>query len=234
MSELIIFLWICLCLFGATVIGILAKKYGSWVGIAVVAGLAVISNVLASAKIVVFPFNLHAPAGIIAYAMSFFLMDVLNEFYGKKEALKGVYAGIISQLLTVPLIWLTLQWPAAPLMTQEKIIAANIALGLSPRLFVMSTFAFAIASLLNVYLYNKLKQSTHGALLWLRNNVSTITAVFASNLIFIPLGYWGTGFPILNMIKGHSLVQIMIAVIDTVFIYLIVLFFKNEKSKAKV
>lgn len=231
MNELMIFLWIVLCLAGATLIGILTKKLGSWIGIAVLAGLAVISNVLASAKIVVFPFQLHAPAGIIAYMMGFFLMDVLNEFYGKKEAIKGVYAGILAQLVTVPLIWLTLQWPAASFMSPEKINAANLALGLSPRLFITSVFAFAIASMLNIYLYNKLKQATHGALLWLRNNVSTITAIFASNLIFIPLGYLGTGFPILNMIKGHSLVQIMIAVLDTIFIYFIVLFFKHGKNK---
>ena len=227
MTDIIIFLWIVLCLAGATFIGILAKKYGSWIGIAVLAGLAVISNVLASAKIIVFPFHLHAPAGIIAYAMSFFLMDVLNEFYGKREAIKGVYAGILAQLLTVPLIWLTLQWPAAYFMSEEKINAAAFALGLSPRLFIMSVFAFAIASLLNVFLYDKLKQATHGALLWLRNNVSTITSIFASNLIFIPLGYLSSGFPILNMIKGHSLVQIMIALIDTFFIYFVALTFRK-------
>ena len=231
MPDTIIFFWIVSCLAGATFIGVLARKFGPWLGIAVTAGIAVISNVLASAKIVMFPFHLHAPAGIIAYAMSFFLMDILTEFYGKNQALKGAYAGITAQLLTVPLIWLTLKWPAAPFMTAEKVRAAVLALGLSPRLFITSVFAFTVASLLNVYLFSLLKEITHGSLLWLRNNVSTITAIFASNLIFIPLGYVGTGFPILNMIKGHSLVQVMIAAIDTVFIYLIVLIFKQRKVK---
>ena len=231
MPDYMIFLWIVLCLAGATFIGVLARKFGPWLGIAVTAGIAVISNVLASAKIVMFPFHLTAPAGIIAYAMSFFLMDVLNEFYGKKQALKGAYAAIAAQLLTVPLIWLTLKWPAAPFMTAEKVRAAVLALGLSPRLFFASVLAFTVASMLNIFLFSLLKKATHGGLLWLRNNVSTITAIFASNLIFVPLGYMGTGFPILNMIKGHSLVQVMIAVIDTVFIYLIVLIFRQQKVK---
>jgi uncharacterized integral membrane protein (TIGR00697 family) len=216
---------------GATFIGILARRVGSWIGIAVLAGLAVISNVLASAKIVLFPFHLHAPAGIIAYAMSFFLMDILNEIYGKREAMKAALAGIIAQLATVPLIWLTLKWPAAPFMTPERIEATKITLGLSPRLFVTSVIAFTFASLLNIYLFNLLKKATHGTLLWLRNNVSTITAIFAANLIFIPLGYMNADVPILNMIKGHSLVQVMIALIDTLFIYLIVRLFKHRKIK---
>ena len=231
MNDLVIFSWIVSCLVGATFIGILARRFGSWLGIAVLAGLAVISNVLASAKIVLFPFHLHAPAGIIAYAMSFFLMDILNEIYGKREAMKAAFAGIIAQLVTVPLIWLTLKWPAAPFMTPEKIKATIIALGLSPRLFVTSVIAFAFASLLNIYLFNLLKEATHGALLWLRNNVSTITAIFAANLIFIPLGYMKTDLPILNMIKGHSMVQVMIALIDTLFIYFIVFLFKHRKIK---
>jgi len=230
MSDIIIFLWIILSLAVASIMGLLAKKYGSWIGISALAGLAVISNVLASAKIVKFPFGLHAPAGIIAYMLTFFLMDVLNEIYGKKEALKGAYAGIIAQLVTVPLIWLTLIWDAAPFMTKEKISAATIALGLSPRLFIVGLLSFFIGSMLNVYLFDMLRKATKGALLWLRSKVSTITGIFVSNIIFIPLGYYGTGVPIANMIKGHSLVQIMIALLDTFFVYFVVLAL-NKKIK---
>jgi len=234
MDTLLILIWILLCLTGASIIGIFTKKYGSWIGISALAGLAVISNVLASAKIIAFPFGLSAPAGIIAYALSFFLMDLINEFYGKKEAMKGVYAGIIAQLITIPMIWIVLQWPAAPFMTSVQVNATNIALGLSPKLFIVSLIAFSIASIINIYLFALLKKSTHGALLWLRSKVSTISAIFVSNLIFIPIGYYGTGAPILNMIIGHSTVQITIAIIDTLFMYIVVYLIKNGKDRTKV
>ena len=229
MFELLILFWILLVLAGASVIGILTKKFGSWLGMAVVAGLGVVSNVLASAKILEFPLGLSAPAGIIAYALSFFLVNIINEYYGRKEAFKAVYAGIISQIITVPIIWITLQWPAAGFMTEAQINAANIALGLSPKLFIVGVLAFGIASLLNVYLYDLLKKSTKNSMLWLRSKVSTITAILTANLIFIPLGYLGTGFPILNMIEGHSIVQIIIAIIDTFFLYIVVLLIKKWK-----
>jgi uncharacterized integral membrane protein (TIGR00697 family) len=234
MNDFIILLWILVCLGGASAIAVLTKKFGSWIGISVLAGLAVISNVLASAKIIVFPFGLSAPSGIVAYALSFFLMDMLNEFYGRKEAMKGVYAGIISQLLTVPLIWLTLQWPAAPFMPADKVLAANVALGLSPWIFIVGVFAFSVASILNIIIFDFLRKATHGALLWFRSKASTITAIFAANLIFIPLGYYGTGSPILTMIKGHSIVQIMIAILDTIFMYLVIFIIKNGKNKTNI
>lgn len=221
--------WIAGSLFLASLLALLGRKYGSWITISVVASLAVISNVLASAKIVEFPFGLHSPAGILAYSILFFLIDTLNEFYGKKEARKAMIAGILGQVVTVPLIWLVLQWPAAAIMTPEKVTAANLALGLSPQLFVASIIAFAVASNLNIWLYAKLKNRTHGGYIWLRNNASTIVAVFVSNLIFIPLGYWGAGLPITKMIQGHSLVQLLIAAIDTIFIYFLIYTMKKIK-----
>jgi queuosine precursor transporter len=228
--DIIIILWIVGSLFLASLIALAGKKYGSWLTISAVASLAVISNVLASAKIVEFPFGLHSPAGILAYSILFFLIDTLNEFYGPKEARKAMVAGIVGQLITVPLIWLVLQWPAASIMTPEKIEAASIALGLSPQLFVASIIAFTIASNLNIKLYSFLKNKTHNTHIWLRNNISTITAIFVSNLIFIPLGYWESGLPILKMIQGHSSVQILIAVIDTVFIYFLLYSMKKIKK----
>lgn len=227
-SDLVLISWIFLSLGGAAIIGILAKKYGAWIGISAIASLAVISNVLAAAKVVAFPFGLSAPAGILAYMMSFFLMDVLNEFYGPQTAKQGAYAGIISQMLTVPLIWLALNWPAAPFFPEAKSAAANASLSLSPQLFAAAIIAFAASSMLNIALFAAIKKKTGNAMLWLRNKCSTITAIFVSNMIFIPIGYYAAGFPIAKMIRGHSTVQIIIALIDTIFIYAVVYFAKRD------
>jgi len=231
MAYEIVFLWIIIafCIMSAT--AYFSRRFGYWIIFSMVAGLGVIANVLASAKIIAFPFGLHAPAGILAYMMTFFLLDVLSEFEGKKMALHAIYGSIITQLACVFLIWATLIWPAAPFVTPEKVEAANIALGLSPRLFIAGLIAFTVSSMLNVFIYSKLKEVTKGAKLWLRNNTSTITSVFASNLIFLPLGYIGSGFPVMKMIKGHSLIQILIALIDTAFLYFVVRYTKNLKPE---
>lgn len=231
MAYEIVFLWIIIALSIMSVAAYFSRRFGYWIIFSMIAGLGVTANVLASAKIIMFPFGLHAPAGILAYMMVFFLLDVLDEFEGKKLALHAIYGGLLAQLAAIFLIWATLIWPAAPFMSQTQVEAANIALGLSPRLFLAGIIAFAVSSILNVLLYTKLKEVTKGTKLWLRNNASTITSVLASNLIFLPLGYLGTGLPILKMIKGHSIIQILIALMDTIFLYLIIHYSRNIKPK---
>ncbi len=225
------FLWLLIALSFASVTAFLAKRYGSWIGISTIASLAVISNVLASAKIIAFPFGLHAPAGIIAYCLTFFLSDLMNEFFGPKVARQGVYAGLLSQIVVVPLIWLMIIWPAAPFVPASRVEAVEAVLGLSPRLFFASIIAFLISSLLNIYLFNKIRLMTKERMIWLRSKVSTITAIFVSNLVFLPIGYLGTGLPVLNMMKGHSVVQVIIALIDTLFIYIVVYMVRIKGKK---
>lgn len=231
MAYEIVFLWVLVAFGIMSATAYLSRRFGYWLIFSMVAGLGVTANVLASAKIIMFPFGLHAPAGILAYMMVFFLLDVLSEFEGKKMALHAIYGSILAQLACVFLIGITLLWPPAPFMAAEGVEAANIALGLSPRLFIAGLVAFAASSMLNVFLYSKLKEVTHGTKLWLRNNASTATSVFASNLIFLPLGYFGTGLPVLNMVKGHSIIQIAIALIDTVFLYIVVTYSRNVKPE---
>ncbi len=216
------FLWLFIALSFASVTAYLAKRYGSWIGISTIASLAVVSNVLASAKIIAFPFGLHAPAGIIAYCLTFFISDLMNEFFGPKVARQGIYAGLISQIIAVPLIWLMIIWPAAPFVPASRVEAVEAVLGLSPRLFFASIVAFFVSSLLNIYIFHKIRLLTRERMIWLRSKVSTLIAILVSNLVFLPLGYLGTGLPVLNMIKGHSIVQVIIALIDTLFIYVVV------------
>lgn len=231
MAHEIVLLWVIIAFCIMSVTAYLSRKFGHWMIFSMIAGLGVIANVLASAKIIMFPFDLHAPAGILAYMMIFFLLDVLSEFEGKKVAIHAIYGSLLAQMACAFLIWVTLLWPAAPFVTPEKVAAADLALGLSPRLFIAGLIAFSVASMVNVLVYSKIKEVTKGAKLWLRNNTSTITSVFASNLIFLPLGYIGTGLPVLKMIKGHSLIQILIALIDTLFLYLVVTYSRNIKPE---
>ncbi|MFC1454928.1 queuosine precursor transporter [Candidatus Undinarchaeota archaeon] len=233
MSEFIVFLWIATAFLGVSLLAIVSRKSGHWILFSAIAGLGVIANVLASAKIIQFPFGLHVPAGILAYMLSFFLLDILSEFKGKKIALHAIYGSLAAQAISISLIWLMLIWPPASFMTAERVIAVDMVLGLSPRLFIAGLLAFAVSSVLNVLIFNAIKSKTGKKLLWLRNNTSTITSILVANLIFIPLGYYGTPFPVMKMIKGHAIVQIIIAMIDTLFIYF-VLYYKYpflEKNK---
>ncbi len=229
MENYISLLFIIFGLISASVVAILAKKKGEWLSISAIAGLTLLSNILASANILKFPFGVTAPAGLLAYSLAFFLMDITNEISGPGIAKRGIYSGLTITCLGVILIWLMLIWPPAPFIKEERIKSANEILGLTPRLFGAGLLSYFAGSFINIIIYNKIKQATKGTKLWLRNNASTITGIFTSNLIFIPLGYYGTSFPVGKMIIGHTIAQITIALIDTIFIYAVVKVYRKGK-----
>lgn len=183
--------------------------------IAMIPCLAVLSNILGSAKILSMPFGLSAPAGIIPFMLSFFLLDVINEFFGEEKARGGMISGLIAVGMSVVVIEIVLLWRPAPFSAT----GLSDVFYLSPRLFLASLVSFGVASYLNIRIYSAIRNLTGKGVLWLRENVSTIVSILASNLIFIPLGYLGTGYPLANMIVGHTIAQTIIALLDTPFIY---------------
>ena len=211
-----------------SVISIFFLRKRMYVIISLVPCMMILSNILGSAKILSMPFNLSVPAGIIPYMVSFFLIDVLNEFYGEKRAREGVVAGIIAIGISVLLIIIVWLWQPSIFTTEEKLVAFERVFSLAPRLFLASLLSFGVSSYLNIVIFKRIKNRTGMGFLWLRENISTITAILASNLIFIPLGYFGTGYPMLNMILGHTVAQTAVALLDTPFIYIISHFYNKQ------
>jgi hypothetical protein len=177
--------------------------------------LAVLSNVMGSAKILSMPFWLSAPAGIIPFMLSFFLLDVINEFFGERDAKESVISCLIAVGVSVLVIEAVLLWRPAPFSPE----GFGELFALSPRLFVASLLSFGVSSYLNVVIYSAIRNRTGKRAMWFRENVSTIVSVLVSNLVFLPAGYYGTGYPVLNMIAGHTITQTIIALLDTPFIY---------------
>ena len=211
-----------------SVISIFFLRKRMYIIISLVPCMMVLSNILGSAKILSMPLNLSVPAGIIPYMFSFFLIDVLNEFYGEKRAKEAVIAGIIAIGISILLITIAWLWQPSVFTTEEKLVAFERVFSLAPRLFLASLLSFGVSSYLNILIFKWIKARTGMPFLWLRENLSTITSVLASNLIFIPLGYFGTGYPVLNMIFGHTVAQTAIALLDTPFIYTVSHFYHRQ------
>jgi len=53
----------------------------------------------------------------------------------------------------------------------------------------------------------------------LRNNASTIVSQFLDSVIFVSIAFYGI-FPILPLMIGHWVSKVVIALIDTPFMYL--------------
>jgi uncharacterized integral membrane protein (TIGR00697 family) len=209
-----ILIWIVLTLAGASIIAALGEKYGTGLTIGIFVGLVVMAQILAN-KIVLFGmFTL--PAGVIVYATSFLVTDILCEFYGKKKALEAVWGGFLASILLVLAVKVAVAWPPAPFWTGQE--AFQTTLQMTERIVLGSLVAYVVSQNWDVRIFHKLKEMTGGRHLWLRNNVSTMTSQALDTVIFITIAFYGV-LPVVPLIIGQYIVKLLIAALDTPFIY---------------
>ncbi|MBU7043138.1 MAG: queuosine precursor transporter [Theionarchaea archaeon] len=208
-----IVLWILLTLALVTGTSVVARKYGVEYMIGMYCALIVVANILAS-KIVVFA-SFTVPAAVIVYASSFLLTDMLSEFYGKEQARKAVWAGFMANIMLVVSVYIAIIWQGAPFWENQS--AFETVLKNTPRIVAASMIAYLVSQHHDVISYHwwKKRFPEH---LWLRNNASTVVSQALDTVIFISLAFYGI-FPIGTMIVGQYVVKLLIALLDTPFIY---------------
>ncbi|BCS89338.1 membrane protein [Pseudodesulfovibrio sediminis] len=165
-------------------------------------------------------FGLTTTLGNILYASVFLATDMLSEFYGKKEARKGVLLGFISLVMMVGYMQLALKFiPAADDFAQPHLAAL---FGFMPRIAVASVIAYLVSQMHDVYAYHLVKRWTEGRHLWLRNNLSTWISQLLDSLIFCTIAFWGL-FPFgvfMEILFSTYIIKLVVACLDTPFIYL--------------
>ncbi len=222
-SNLILFLFLWVGAIGLNVIlfaYLSARHRTSSYLIGAVATYIVLANILASKIIQIWKFIV--PAGVVAYSMIFLINDILSEKYGKKVAKRGIYAGVIMNVMFIILIYLAILSP--PLNSPDGLkMHENFknVFNLTARIIIASIIAFLVSQSFNVLSYTFIKEKTRGRMLWLRNNVSTILAQFIDTVLFISIAFYGV-LPLnvlYNMILTQYGMKVIIALLDTPFLY---------------
>lgn len=165
-------------------------------------------------------FGLSATGGNVFYAAIFFATDLLDEYWGPRAARQAVRIGFMAGLLYLGLTQVILLYtPAASDWAQP---AMGELFGLVPRIVGGSLLAYLISQHLDVWLFWRIRRATGaGRLLWLRNNLSTWLSQAVDTLIFSLIAFAGVpDFPLLEVILITYLLKVIVAVLDTPFIYL--------------
>lgn len=201
------------------------KVFGKDGLIAIIAGSVVMMNILVNKSIVIF--GIGATGGNVFYAMVFLATDILSENYGGKEARKSVMIGFFISLLTMVGAWVALAMKPAPWDFAHE----PLSLILTPmfRIVLGSMVAFFVSNMLDTYTYQWLKKKFPKQL-WIRNNASTWTSQLVDTLLFASIALLGT-MPMnawLQVLLSTYLLKIIIAIIDTPFLYLVA-----KKSKVE-
>jgi uncharacterized integral membrane protein (TIGR00697 family) len=192
----------------------------------------VVSNLIFQKFFFWYPFDLtvfgtrlfELSVGILPYPITFLITDLISEIYGRKSANRVVIAGIFASFFSIGILWLAGVVPAIDSSPVDNTTFQEV-FALSPLAVLASMIAYLSAQFIDIRIYHYWKRVTKGRHLWLRNNFSTFSSqIIDSTTVILLLCIFGV-LPwnlFLGLVVSSILFKVMIAAIDTPFLYLFV------------
>ena len=174
-----------------------------------------VANVTAVKPLVVGP--VVVPAGVFIYALTFTLLDLINEQLGKTRARQVIATAFCANLLLAVYAQLTVWWPAPPFFDGQTAVAR--VLGATPRIVVASLLAYLGSSLVDAELFAWWGARV-GGYRWLRVLVSNAVSTGIDSALFVTLAFLGT-LPIVPLILGQYVIKMAVTVASLPLIYLV-------------
>jgi len=215
MSNEIIFLLMTILVLGASLFAFRMGRFWLYGFIAI---CIVLANIFVTKQFVIF--GITATGGNITYGAIFLATDLLCEHYGKKDSRRAVFLGLFGAVFYLLTSQCILLFEAA----ESDLVHGSMQtiFSFAPRIVLASLVAYLIAQLHDVWFFHFLKQKFHGNWLWLRNNLSTAVSQLIDSAAFSVVAFLGL-FPldvVLQIILSTYLLKLLVALIDTPFIYL--------------
>ncbi|MBN4085235.1 queuosine precursor transporter [Flavobacteriaceae bacterium AH-315-B10] len=198
----------------------------------------VVSNLIFQKFFYWYPFNIEIfgtklfeiSVGILPYPITFLITDLISEIYGKKKANQIVVAGIFASFFSLLIVYVSNIVPATSWSPVGDDMFSTVFGNTAIAVFA-SMMAYLLAQLFDIQIYHFWKRLTKGKHLWLRNNFSTFLSQFVDTFTILILL---CSFNIIDwsLFKGllvaGFLFKVMIAAIDTPFLYLGVHLFRKR------
>ncbi|NQX85516.1 MAG: queuosine precursor transporter [Flavobacteriaceae bacterium] len=160
--------------------------------------------------------------GILPYPITFLITDLISEIYGKKKANEIVILGIFASIFSMLIVYTGNLVPATNWSPVQNELYTTV-FGSTAIAVLASMMAYLFAQFIDIQIYHFWKRTTKGKHLWLRNNFSTFLSQFVDTftVLFLLCSFdeiaWDL-FP--GLLLSGFLFKVMIAAIDTPFLYL--------------
>jgi len=174
-----------------------------------------IANVTASKPVQIG--GLVVPAAIFIYALTFTLIDLINESMGKQGARRVILTAFIANLLLAAYAQFAVALPPAPFYKGQEGFAG--VLGSTPRIVFASLTAYLISSLIDAEIFAFWRARIRGPK-WLRVLVSNTISTWVDSVVFITFAFYGI-MPVWPLIKGQYVVKMAITLVSLPLIYLV-------------
>ncbi len=215
MNEL---LWLGFALLDLTMVVVLFRLFGRPGLYALIVFNLLLCNIQVLKTVEIF--GLTTTLGNVLYASVFLSTDLLSEFFGKDEAKRGVLLGFMALVMGAAYMQIALLFTPAPGDFAHGHMQAIF--GFWPRVALASMAAYLVSQLHDVWAFHAIRQRTGEGRLWLRNNLSTLVSQFLDSLIFCSIAFVGVfdAHVLVEIFITTYLMKVLVAVLDTPFIYL--------------
>ena len=169
--------------------------------------------VLSSNYLVQFPINYYGlneilTYGAFSYPIAFLITDLANRSYGKRVARKIVYFGFVLGIgFTV-------------------LFSTDFADFISIRIAIGSGFAFLTAQLLDVQIFDRLRNKEW----FVAPLTSSMIGSTIDTFLFFSISFYGTGVPWVTLSLGDLIVKVIVALIMLIPFRLLLKTFKPIKA----
>lgn len=171
--------------------------------------------------------------GVLLWPVVFIFTDIINEYFGLKGVRLLSYLTVGLIIYSFIMIYISMSMPPADfyvLSMKEKGVpdmnrAFNAVFGQGLWIIAGSILAFLLGQLIDVFVFQKIKQRTGEKQLWLRATGSTLVSQFIDSFIVLFIAFYVSGkFPF-NWVLGVGLVNFIykgiVAILLTPSLYIL-------------
>jgi len=175
-------------------------------------------------------YTFEISVGILPYPITFLITDLISEIYGKKKANRVVTAGIFASLFSLLIVSVAQAVPATSWSPINDELFTKV-FGATAIAVFASMMAYLLAQYIDIRIYHFWKKFTNGKHLWLRNNFSTFLSQFIDTaaVLLLLCSFGSIAWDRFGgLLLGGFLFKILIAALDTPFLYLGVYLFRKK------
>ena len=179
-------------------------------------------------------FHLSASVALLVVPLLFTINDVIAEVHGKEQARSVVFSGLIVIAVLLGMSFIATHLPPSQRFMADE-AAYDTIFGKSARIAAASLIAFALAELLDMWVFSKIREKLGRKALWLRNNASNFSAQLIDTVVFMTLAFYAFDKPLganvaflLGLIIPYWLLKCCMSVIETPFVYLGVKWLRSD------
>ena len=214
-NVLLIFINIVVTFTMVVLIEKIFKKEGLYVWAAIA---LIMANILECQTVGLFS-GFTSTCGNVLFASVFLSTDIMSEKYGVEYSKKVIKLAVAAMIAFTAIMQIGLLFtPDATDFAHDSMVTL---FSLNFRITISSIVMFFISNNLDIFLFEKIKTKLPNQL-WVRNNVATIISNVLENYFFIFFAFVGLyDIPtMLNIATTISVVEIVIALFDTPFLYI--------------